>query len=204
MRIGSFPGTVGFKAINIIHALKPKAFILEDVEGLVKMHKETFASIITSIEDIPAQRCSRKKLYNVSWRVLNSADYGTPQNRRRLYIVGVHRDLLAAASQESFSWPKPCKMKSIRALIKPDQPADRLTHLSFTRLRNFAAIKDKFGKRATSAGSQDIVIGDLDSSPSRGTNAGTVRYFVRRSLIHRVFTPLHHFNHILKSMPKAR
>ena len=185
MRIGSFPGTVGFKTIDIINALKPKAFILENVEGLVKMHKETFESIMMAIEGIPAARCSRKKLYNVSWRVLNSADYGTPQNRRRLYIVGVQRDHLAAASQESFSWPEPCKMKSIRALIKPGQPADSLKHFSLTRLRNLAAIREKFGKRATSAGSRNnvIVIGDLDSSPSRGTNAGTVRYFVRRSLI---------------------
>jgi len=74
-------GTLFFDIERIIEDKQPKAFILENVKGLVS-HDEgnTLDTILKTL---------RKKLkYNVTYKVLNSNDYCVPQNRERIYIVG--------------------------------------------------------------------------------------------------------------------
>ena len=102
-----------------------------------------------------------------------STDCGTPQNRPRLHIVGIHRDIVdQSVADNIFSWPaKP--MKSLNAFMTKGLPAADVTAMNFTRLRNLHEIKAKYGKRA-SAASQEILIGDLDASPGRGVNVGTI------------------------------
>lgn len=74
-------GTLFFDIERIIQAKQPKAFILENVKGLVSHDKgNTLKVIIDTL---------RHKLdYNVSYQVLNSNDYAIPQNRERIYIIG--------------------------------------------------------------------------------------------------------------------
>lgn len=73
-------GTLFFTILEIIKDKKPQGFLLENVEGLVKDNDgKTLALIESSLMDLG---------YQVSWRVLNSADFGVPQQRKRLYIVG--------------------------------------------------------------------------------------------------------------------
>lgn len=65
--------------------IKPKAFIVENVSGMVRT---TFAHLledqIKKFTDIG---------YNVQYKVLNAADYGVPQLRKRIFIVGVRNDI---------------------------------------------------------------------------------------------------------------
>ena len=73
-------GTLFFDIIRILNEKKPQGFILENVDGLVKHNNgETFQVIIQELE---------KLNYNVSSSILNAADFGVPQNRKRIYIVG--------------------------------------------------------------------------------------------------------------------
>ena len=74
-------GTLFFDIERIIEAKQPKAFILENVKGLTSHDKgKTLKVIIETLE---------KKLdYRVFYEVLNSKDYGVPQNRERIYIIG--------------------------------------------------------------------------------------------------------------------
>ncbi len=74
-------GTLFFDIERIIEAKQPKAFILENVKGLTSHDKgKTLKVIIETLE---------KKLdYKVFYQVLNSKDYGVPQNRERIYIIG--------------------------------------------------------------------------------------------------------------------
>ena len=76
-------GTLFFDVLRILNRKKPDGFILENVEGLVS-HDEgrTFKTIITCLE----------KNYKVSYRVLNAKDFGVPQDRKRIYIVGVKKN----------------------------------------------------------------------------------------------------------------
>ncbi len=74
-------GTLFFDIERIIQEKQPKAFILENVKGLVNHDKGNTLKVI--IETL-----SKKLNYNIFYKVLNSKDYGVPQNRERIYIIG--------------------------------------------------------------------------------------------------------------------
>lgn len=88
-------GTLFFYIAKIIKQKQPKAFLLENVPGLVSHNDGKTLEIILDI--------LRKELkYDVSIKILNSADFGVPQERKRLYFVGFRNDLGIA----SFEFPK--------------------------------------------------------------------------------------------------
>ncbi len=74
-------GTLFFDIERIIEEKKPKAFILENVKGLVNHDKGRTLKIIL-------KTLKSKLNYNVFYKVLNSKDYALPQNRERIYIIG--------------------------------------------------------------------------------------------------------------------
>lgn len=73
-------GTLFFEIARILKDKQPKYFILENVKGLLS-HDEgrTFRTIITTLTDLG---------YDLQWQVLNSKNFGVPQNRERVFIVG--------------------------------------------------------------------------------------------------------------------
>jgi DNA (cytosine-5)-methyltransferase 1 len=73
-------GTLFFDIARVLKANYPDYFILENVKGLISHDKgNTFRTILRTLDELG---------YNVQWKVLNSKDYGCPQNRERVYIVG--------------------------------------------------------------------------------------------------------------------
>lgn len=73
-------GTLFFEVERILKAKRPKGFILENVEGLLNHDRgRTFATILSHLKGIG---------YNVSYKVLNAKDFGIPQDRKRIYIIG--------------------------------------------------------------------------------------------------------------------
>ncbi len=73
-------GTLFFDVERILRDKKPQAFILENVEGLVNHDKGRTLAVIE-------ERLSALG-YKFTWKVLNSKDFGVPQERKRIYIVG--------------------------------------------------------------------------------------------------------------------
>ena len=70
---------------NYVAYFKPKAFVFENVRGILSAHKgEDFRIILKSFEEIG---------YDLFWQILNAADYGAPQLRERVFLVGVRKDL---------------------------------------------------------------------------------------------------------------
>lgn len=67
--------------INVVRELKPSAFVMENVEGLVWMGKGEALKAI--------QNAFREAGFNVTHFVLNAADFGVPQRRKRIFVVGV-------------------------------------------------------------------------------------------------------------------
>ena len=62
----------------------PRFFVIENVPGLLSSHKgRDFQTVIRTLADIG---------YSLGWRVLNSKNFGVPQSRSRVYIVGCYRD----------------------------------------------------------------------------------------------------------------
>ena len=73
-------GTLFFDIARILKVKRPKNFILENVKGLLNHDKgNTFATIISTINELE---------YDCQWNVLNSKNFGVPQNRERVFIVG--------------------------------------------------------------------------------------------------------------------
>ena len=71
-------GTVFYDIIRICEIKRPEHILLENVKGLTtRRHAETFQKIISELRRIG---------YCVFWKVLNTKDYGIPQNRERLWI----------------------------------------------------------------------------------------------------------------------
>lgn len=69
-----------WNVIPIIKQKKPKFLIMENVKNLAIKYKDVFNDYIKTITDLG---------YDCHWAVLNSKDYGIPQNRQRLFMVGV-------------------------------------------------------------------------------------------------------------------
>lgn len=78
-------GTLFFDVARIIKAKKPKMILLENVKGLVSHDKgKTLATILSALDEIG---------YNMTYKILHAKDFGVPQNRPRIYLVGVRKDL---------------------------------------------------------------------------------------------------------------
>ena len=70
--------------MRLVRVRRPSALVLENVHGLLSSHGgRDFAIVLKALDE-----CG----YGVAWRVLNSKDFGVPQQRRRVYIVAMHRD----------------------------------------------------------------------------------------------------------------
>ena len=81
-------GTLFHEIIRIAEVKKPSVMLLENVRGLTfKPHKQTFKKILSELDRIG---------YVVKWKVLNSKDYGIPQNRERVFFVCFRNDLLTS------------------------------------------------------------------------------------------------------------
>ncbi len=84
--------------LRVLRDAKPKAFLLENVSGLAYRSKsEGFDLLQATVESINRELSTG---YTFSWAVLNAADYGVPQERERIFIVG-HRE------GRTFDFPKP-------------------------------------------------------------------------------------------------
>jgi len=73
--------------VKAIAQLRPKVFVAENVKALLmKRHEQSLQRVISDFSEIG---------YNVSYHLYDAADYGVPQNRERVIIVGVRKDIKA-------------------------------------------------------------------------------------------------------------
>lgn len=87
--------------LRIVKELKPKVFIMENVRGLMSMKDEKGKKVI----DIILNEFSNIKGYNLKLNVVNTADYGVPQRRQRIFITGIKKNY-------SFDFPKKTHSKN--------------------------------------------------------------------------------------------
>lgn len=98
-------GQLFFEFIRILKAKQPKFFLVENVAGmLAKKHAAALKSIQQQFLN-----CG----YNVTFKLLNAADYGVPQDRRRVFFIGYREDL-----NKTFKFPQPkAKQQTLRDAI---------------------------------------------------------------------------------------
>lgn len=80
--------------VRIVKDKQPKVFIAENVKGLMTLHK---GSIFNKVRE-----AFEEAGYTLSCKLLNAADYGVPQKRERVIVVGIRNDI-----SKTFEFPKP-------------------------------------------------------------------------------------------------
>lgn len=107
-------GTLFFDVERIIRAKRPKGFILENVEGLTKHDGgNTLAVMVANLENAG---------YRVTHKVLNAADFGVPQERKRIYFAGVRKDI----AKESVSLDYfPIRRRTIGSVLESGKPVSQ-------------------------------------------------------------------------------
>ncbi len=100
-------GLLVFEYIRILNEIKPKVFIFENVKGLLTHNSgDTWGIIYNEF----------KKLgYNVNFQILNARNYGIPQNRERLFVVGFKDKI-------DFEFPKPIPLNITMQDLLEDIP----------------------------------------------------------------------------------
>jgi DNA (cytosine-5)-methyltransferase 1 len=99
-------GIVFFSCLDVIKNKNPKFFILENVKGLFSHNKgKTFQTILEHLESL--------ENYSIYWEILNTKDYGIPQNRSRIFFVGIRTDV----QTQPFNFPDILPMKNINSFI---------------------------------------------------------------------------------------
>lgn len=112
---------------RLLSELQPKAFVMENVTGMVKGHmKQAYLQIIATL-----RACG----YKAKGEVLNAMYYGVPQSRQRVIIIGVRNDLAPEPSH-----PKPqTRPKTVRealiGIIQSTEKPPRITSLREKRWR---------------------------------------------------------------------
>lgn len=87
-----------YETVRIVKDIKPKLVIWENVKGVLsKKHKDNFNRYITELNMMG---------YNNYYEVLNAKNYGIPQNRERIFVVSIRKDI----DTNKFSFPKPIKL----------------------------------------------------------------------------------------------
>lgn len=93
-------GTLFYSIANIINIKQPKIFAMENVKGLLNHNNGTTFKVIKQI----LNDCG----YIIYEKLLNCADYGVPQKRERVFIIGIRKDL-----NIQFTFPNPTVTKHI-------------------------------------------------------------------------------------------
>jgi DNA (cytosine-5)-methyltransferase 1 len=113
--------------VRIVREIAPKYFVFENVKGLtVGKHRQILDEIVESLSDD----------YDVllPYRVLNAADYGVPQDRRRLFLMGARKGLKLPA------YPETTKRVTVREALADIPDAER-----FLDLVNTDSVPVEFG-----------------------------------------------------------
>ena len=105
-------GTLFYEYARLIDEIKPKVFIYENVRAVTSHDGgKTWKKMQEVFEELG---------YNFSWTVLNSKNYGIPQNRERLFVVGIRNDL---AQFSKFKFPEPIPLqKKMKDFLMENAP----------------------------------------------------------------------------------
>ena len=160
-------GTLFFEIERILKAKKPKAFLLENVKGLTNHDKgNTFKVIQESLLNLG---------YSIFYQVLNSKDYGIPQNRERIYIVGFKENI------KTFNFPQPLEEKiNINDLLEKDVENHELSEKASSHLKkhyenfiNKKEVNDEYPIFATEIRPSRCSIRNDGNSPCLTAKMGT-------------------------------
>lgn len=135
-------GTLFFDVAEIIKNKNPKAIFLENVKGL-RNHNggKTLATILNVLRN-------DLNYYVPEPKIVNAKDFGVPQNRERIYIVGFRKDL----NISSFSYPEPLEDKVFFKKIKEKKVVPTKYYLSNQYLQTLVNHRERHASKGNGFG----------------------------------------------------
>jgi DNA (cytosine-5)-methyltransferase 1 len=139
-------GTLFFEVAEIIKRKQPKAIFLENVKGL-RNHNggKTLATILNVLRNDLGY-------YVPEPQIINAKDFGVPQNRERIYIVGFHQ----STGINEFTYPKPLNKKVSFADIKEEIVPETKFYLSTQYLQTLHNHKSRHASKGNGFGFEII------------------------------------------------
>ncbi|MDO4789973.1 MAG: DNA cytosine methyltransferase [Porphyromonas sp.] len=139
-------GTLFFDIAEILRRKRPKAFFLENVKGLLIHDKgKTIKTILKVLrEDLD--------YYVPDPQIVNAMDFGVPQHRERVYIVGFRKD----QNVDEFTYPGPIDKEKTFADIKEENPVSVKYYLSTQYLKTLVAHKERHTAKGNGFGYEVI------------------------------------------------
>lgn len=99
-------GNIFLSVLEAIKQTEPKVFILENVRGILSAENgEYFKKIIELLNELGA--------YDICYKLINTRDYGVPQNRERVYVIGTSIQV-----KTFFQWPKKVKCEPLENFVE--------------------------------------------------------------------------------------
>lgn len=139
-------GTLFFDVAEILRRKKPKAFFLENVKGLLIHDKgKTIQTILKVLrEDLD--------YYVPEPQIVNAMNFGVPQHRERVYIVGFRKD----QNVSEFTYPTPTDKNKTFADIKEKETVSAKYYLSTQYLKTLVAHKERHAAKGNGFGYEII------------------------------------------------
>jgi DNA (cytosine-5)-methyltransferase 1 len=131
-RLGSkdpVKGNIFLHCVKVIKQTEPSVFVLENVPGITSVENGEYWNNVKSILNSILG-------YNIYYDVLDTKDYGIPQSRKRMYIVGIKTSRM----KKEFNFPKKIACKSIKSYV--DKSITKQDSLNSDRIKldNFKGI----------------------------------------------------------------
>jgi len=130
-------GTLFFEIERILREKKPSGFILENVEGLVKHDLENKNDEIGRTLETILNTLKNDLGYKVSWKVFDSLEFGLPQSRKRIFIVGSKEEKVNLNGHE-------IRFKKLNDVLEQGLPTMKTKFVDLL-LKHFD-LKDLYGK----------------------------------------------------------
>jgi len=139
-------GTLFFDVAEIIKNKQPKAFFLENVKGLTNHDKgKTLATILNVLRN-------DLNYFVPEPQIMNAKNFGVPQNRERIYIVGFRKDL----NITEFEYPKPLNEQKTFADVKEEKVPTTKYYLSTQYLQTLINHKSRHESKGNGFGYEII------------------------------------------------
>lgn len=139
-------GTLFFDVAEILRRKRPKAFFLENVKGLLIHDKgKTIQTILKVLRD-------DLDYYVPDPQIVNAMNFGVPQHRERVYIVGFRKD----QNVNNFTYPQPTDSKKTFSDIKEENVVSAKYYLSTQYLKTLIAHKERHAAKGNGFGYEII------------------------------------------------
>lgn len=151
-----------FEALRIIDDYKPKFAIAENVKALTsKKFSEEFKTVLESLEEVG---------YNNYWQVLNAKDFGIPQNRERVFIISIRKDI-----DKGFIFPQPIPLE-LRLKDMLDDEVDEKFYLSNDRVDSLIEHKNRNKENGNGFGARFVTDEDIASGLTTSPDKSSGQY----------------------------